>query len=494
MKNGHVSAAHLRWETKAKVFETIGYEPFGAQPAFHASIATHRMLAAGNQSGKTHAASREILPQILLPIFDPRINAVRGRKGWIVVPRYALADPITNELHSLLQGRLEWTRKKRATNLKADEYHYSIARHEFSFPPNFPLEEGEYHDETRLAKLWIKSADEPAGLHAQPLDYIVIDEAGGIPFEVYQVNLIPRLTVTGGWIAAVGTFEDTTMGQWFVDYWRIGQSPNEMGIASFRHPTVRIRKDKDGNELLVPVNPFVDAGWAEQQRSLMDPDLFGARFLAIPKPNERLVFRRFSYVRHVSPRLAEFDPNLPVYLGIDPGGVYAVVAFQIKYVEGRGDVVAVIDEIYDRGAAVTDDIAARVRAKEWYSNIGIDGSRRMGAVDIAAKESWQVWGRNGFTGLARNRVNIEVGNDNLRALLYHDRLVVHPRCRWLLDEFSRYSYPQVTSGRDPLSRTPSDEYNHAIKGLIYGIIAIMGYWDKRPAKRRGIPGRRRGIL
>lgn len=351
------------------------------------------------------------------------------------------------EIHEVLQASLGLRRTKRSDNLGEGEYHYSVARHELTTFMG--------------SKLWVKSADDPSGLHAQPLDYILIDEAAGVPFEVLQVNLLPRLTVTGGWLAATGTFESTATGQWYVDFWRIGQSPNDQGIESFRHPTT--------------VNPFVDKNWLEAQRRIYDEDLFDARFLAIPKPDERLVFRKFSYVNHVDAKRAAFNPDLPVYLGIDPGGVYAIVAWQPKYDESLGDdVIAVIDEIYDRGGGPTEKLVQELQAKDWYPNIG-SHDRITGAIDIAAKESWQIWMRHGIVGLRRNRVQIEVGNDELRNYIAKGRLVVHPKCRNLLREFSEYKYPKVVAGRDPRSRKPVDEENHAIKGLIYSVIGKHGY-------------------
>ena len=464
----YISKAHIDWDVKKKIYDFLGYEPFGAQPAFHASKALIRIFAAGNQSGKSYAGVREVLPQLLIPIWDDKIGAARGRRGWWVVPRYNLADPFLAEIHELLQGALSWKRAKRGIDLKEGEYHYAVNQHKLTTWTG--------------AVIWIKSADEPASLHAQPLDYILVDEAGLVPYEILQVNLLPRLTVTGGWLAATGTFEDTIIGEWFVDYWRIGRTGNDLGIESFRHPT--------------KLNPYVDKAWLEAQKKIYDPDLYNARFEALPKPNERLVFRHFSYRYNVSASHCEFNPDLPVYLGIDPGRIYAVVAWQYKYIEDLQDsAICVIDEVYDRGGGPTEKIFDEISQREWFGNVGtLDGFS--GAIDISEAESYKVFLRRGLSGLSRKRIGIETGNDELRNYIWQRRLLVNPKCTNLLWEFSKYSYPRTSAEHDSLSRNPIDEYNHLIKALIYSIIGKFGLRDpKKPLNPRRYKRRKkRGIF
>jgi len=453
------SRAHIPWSLKAPLYEAIGYKPFGAQEPFHRSTALHRIFGAGNQSGKTYCGAREIFPQLVIPIYDPTLGAARGRRGWVVVPRYSLADPIVSEIINVLE-MFGFKRVARGGTLREGEFHWAKKTHHLTVWTG--------------AELWVKSADEPAALHAQPLDWILIDEGGLVPFEIYQVSLVPRLTVTGGWIAALGTFEDTIVGKWFEDYWYIGQMPNDRGIESFRHPTT--------------ANPYVDKAWLEEQRKNYDPDLFAARFEAIPKPNTRLVFRTFSFADHVDAELATFDPQLPVYLGVDPGGVYGVVVLQIKYVEGRGDVVCVIDEYYDQSGKATPTIVDELRKRKWWRNLGLNGEM-MGAIDKANKESRQLW-RNAGVKLAINAVPIEAGNDLLRSFLSQRRFVVHPKCRNFLLEMKKYSYPRRTAGREVRAGRPVDEYNHLIKATIYFLVAKFGWCGIRPDKRQAIPPRR----
>jgi len=455
------SRAHIPWSIKAPLYKAIGYEPFGAQEPFHRSTALHRIFGAGNQSGKTYCGAREVFPQLVVPIYDPTLGAARGRRGWIVVPRYSLADPITQEIFNVLE-MFGFKRVSRGGALREGEFHWAKKTHHLTVWTG--------------AELWVKSADEPAALHAQPLDWILIDEGGLVPFEIYQVSLVPRLTVTGGWIAALGTFEDTLIGKWFEDYWYIGQMPNERGIESFRHPT--------------SANPYVDKAWLEEQRKNYDPDLFAARFEAIPKPNTRLVLRNFNFVENVDAELAEFDPHLPVYLGVDPGGVYAIAALQVKFVEGRGDVVCLFDELYDKSGKATPTLIAELRQRRWFRNLKYGGERFCGAIDKANKESRELWRLAGIP-LHIHAVPVEPGNDLLRTFISKRQFVVHPRCHNFLMETKRYAYPRRTGAREDLAGNPVDEYNHLIKAVIYFLVAKFGWRGIRPDKRRAIRPRRR---
>jgi len=463
-----VSQTHLPWELKEAVYEAAGYTRYGAQEAFHRSLAPIRVFAAGNQSGKTYANAFEVVPQLLYPIYDPSIGKSRGRRGWIVVPRYALGEPILAEIHRILVDCLGMTRNKTRGGLKQDEYYFDIKKNKLITGGG--------------AQLWIKSADEPAGLHGQPLDYIVIDEAALIPFDIVQINLTPRLAKMGGWMACTGTFEDTITGEWFVEYWRIGRSENEYGIQSFQHKTAD--------------NPFVDKKWLEYQKRRYSPALYAARYEAIPKPNERLVIPNFSFATHVNKEYTEFDENLPVYLGIDPGGVYAVGAYQIKYIEELGhEIVAMIDEVYDETGGPTEKVFEICRDRPWWKNVGSDFDGRSGAIDIAAAEARKIWLTRGLNWLGTKRVRIEVGNDVLRNYISMNKFFVHPRCRNFLFEVTKYSYPQVRADKVSRARAPVDQYNHLIKATIYFIVNIIGYLEETEGRHKFIPAPiQRGIF
>jgi len=454
----YVSRAHLPFETKLKIFDAVDYHPWGAQQEFHRSTALHRILAAGNQSGKTFAAAREILCQLLVPIWDKTINGARGRRGWVVVPRYSLADPIVQQVLDLLV-RLDHNRASKRTTLGEGDFAYRDKDHVLY------LWNG--------AQLWVKSADEPASLHAQPLDYIVIDEAGLIPFEIYQINLLPRLTVTGGWVAAIGTFEDTDIGRWFVDFYRMGQVENDRGIESFTHPTVG--------------SPYVSAEWLEQQRESYDPILFEARFMAKPSVGRRMMIRNFSFAEHVDRDFTEFNRRLPVYLGVDPGGTYAVAVMQIKYDEKTGqDVICLFDEIYDAQGGPTPEVIRECRTREWWFNVGMGDMR--GAIDIANKESGDIWANEGCPLRRQVRVNPEAGADLLCTFLHTGRFRVHPRCKnFLNNEVTKYARTRRSVGKDYAAAPPSDEYNHLIKGITYFIVTKYG-WGGRRSRKEFIPG------
>jgi len=435
---------HLPWEVKEKIFKLLNYKPFGAQEPFHRSTASHRIFAAGNRSGKTFCLSREVIPYLLVPF----------SYGWVVAKHYSLTQPI---IDAIIEGLiiLGHTQAPRAKNLKFGEFGYSNKDHKLLMWNGAVLE--------------AKSGDNPDSLHARALDYCIVDEAALFPFYLYQTRLVPRLVDSGGWIAAIGTFEHD-QGEWFEELWRIGQEPNDLGVESFTHPTTD--------------NPYIDQKWLEEQRRILDPDIYAARFLAIPKPSPLRVLHRFSYVENVRPD-AEFDPARPVFLAVDPGSTYAVGALQVDERDGH-PYVTLVDEIYLAEALGTELVISKCRKRPWWRNVG-RGGICSGAIDVMAKEQRYIWNsalaKAGKGPLVARKLGITANTQNLNAWLYKRWLVVNPQCTNALREVRKWQYPDLSRG-DPKARVPKDRFNHLWKAIGYFLVAEFGLIEGRP--RRGV--------
>ena len=99
-------------------------------------------------------------------------------------------------------------------------------------------------------------------------------------------------------------------------------------------------------------------------------DVYNARYLAIVTPNQDRVYGTLSPRTHASDTKAAFDPSLPVYIAVDPGGVYAVGALQVKTLEGIGPALCLIDEIYFPRTITTPEVQRECSAREWWNNVG----------------------------------------------------------------------------------------------------------------------------
>lgn len=499
----------LGWEQvphKAAIWKVMGYRPLPHVWAIHESRATHRIVGGGNRGGKTYMASSEVVPYMLWP----------NTTGWVVSKNYSMADQLRLEVQGWLTDRLQITRGTRLDTLKWGEYYWS--------PKNQRLQLW------NGSRLDLKSVESPDSMHAVPVDYIIIDEAALCPFFLYDNRLIPRLIDSGGWILSIGTFE-FLQGEWFEEYFDIGQGDNDLDIASFMMPTTKnfhIYMGRGGEELkdvaddyhtnpkkVMKGNPDItwplkpgtqviinniDLKWLEKERKRIDPRTFEARYLAKSAGNQFRVFPDYNISTFVDKDKAEYDPDLPVFLAIDPGGTYAVAVVQFKTAHSlglesvnelsSGYHCCIIDEIYLQTTTTTHEIYDIVTSREWFSRLWHQPWEEPyhGCIDVMAPEQRRTWERKvreeipGFR-LRKKKVGVAAGVKTLQYWLDMGSLWVHPRARWFSTEMKRYHYKEVSLARletgDPRAKkNPVDSWNHLIKALIYLLVIRCGYWGK----------------
>lgn len=450
------------------------------------------------------AAAMEIIPYLFWI----------GTTGWVVSANYDMAEEILNKIIGTLTERAGMERVGRPDSLQAWQFHYSSKNHVLVMGNGSTLS--------------LKSAESPDSMNAVPVDYIMVDEAALVPFILYDTRLVPRLVDSGGWIWATGTFE-WMQGEWFEEWFELGQIPNELGIKSWHHPTednFHTYWAKGGEtpqevaaiyhanwQKMVKTNPTiewplapgvqvivwnVDIDWLHQEKKRIRKEIYAARYEARSATNPYSVFPTWSVKEFVTDK-AEFDPEYPVYLAIDPGGTYAVVAVQFIPSDVQNELTGnlmmnVIDEVYIQTTVTTSDIFAAARERPWWPNV--NRSRRgwwdgfQGAIDVAAQELCLVWENLGrddpqVDGLVlhRMKVNVQPGIQTLQHFLDTGSIRVHPRCTFFCTEMRRYHYPPPTIAlletSDPRkTENPKDEWNHAVKALIYLIVNRFGYYQK----------------
>lgn len=444
--------AHIPWEYKEELYKVAEYTPLRKQALFHHSKAKHRVVAGGNRGGKTECLAMEILPYLMWP----------NTAGWVVTKIYDLSEPLKEKLINVLVYKLGHKQVDSAGMLAIGEFNWNERFHILTMWTG--------------STLTFKSAENPDSLHAKRLDYVIIDEGSLFPGILYDTRLVPRLVDTGGWIASGGTFE-YLQGDWFVDYFEVGQSyPNQYDVQSWSLPTTE--------------NPHIDREWLKQEerrlcRTEEGKRIYQARYLAIPVVSAYLVFPDFNRIKHVSEEYCEFDENLPVYIAIDPGGVYAVAAVQFKPIEGRGNDITsytccIIDEIYTTNTDTIEVIQDCKRRPWWNKVVG-------GAIDVAATEQFRMWSVKAGVPLARKKVPIQAGIQTLNHWISCDTLLSSPNCVMFETEMARYSYPTPGIAHmdtyDPRTRNPVDAWNHLTKAVIYLLVTKFGYYKVTKSKR-----------
>lgn len=491
--------------TKKEIYDSLGYRMLPTLEKMHRSRADHRILGGGNRSGKTFGAQYEAMPYLFW------LNS----RGWIISANYDLAEEMRRQITDTLTDTVHMEKTLRPDNLSAQQFCYSSKTHTLSMGNG--------------ATLQLKSAESPDSMHAVPLDYIIIDEAALLPYILYDTRCTPRLIDSGGWILSLGTFEFQS-GEWFEEYFDIGQIPNDMGIESWEHPTednYHVYLAKGGEtaqqlgeyyhvnwkqlpqtnpELEWPLRPGdtviiwnINFAWLENQRKRIPKEIFAARFEARRASSPYTVFPTWSLKDYVSAERASFDSNLPVYLAVDPGGTYAVAVVQFKPGSSKNELtrgldLCVIDELYYQTTVTTSEVFRAAQHREWWPNVArwpwphFDPIQ--GSIDVTAKEQARTWEQLAFEDdtlrslhFMSQKVPVQAGIQTHQYYLDTRSFWVHPRCVFMNLEHRRYQYSSPTiaqwSTSDPRpARNPKDAWNHLLKALIYLEVAKFGFYGR----------------
>ena len=323
-----------------------------------------------------------------------------------------------------------------------------------------------------------KSADDVQKLAAVAPDGIVMAEAAQCGYEAY-LRCVGRLAEKRGWFLLSGTFEGSL--SWYADKFTDWGGRNFEGGVSLSLPSW-------GNHYVYPEGRQDPEILRLEALYSQVEGLFDERCGATPVPPVGLVFREFRATVHVTEH-AIFNPDLPVYLAVDPssgGNPYAVLAVQFHprahsdsdNVLDLIDDCFIIDEIYEQWQ--DEDIIEEAQDRIWWTNVA------GGAIDHSAPDSRRRWRKLGGTHLVSKKIPQAEGIRRLKSFLHYKRdgtglvthnpyLHLHPSVRSLPYEFSRYKFKEpISDDRAWKSEPPLDSHNHSIKALWYLLINRYG--------------------
>lgn len=211
----------MRLRPSPKFFELIDYQPHALQKAIHSSTAKRRIACLGRQSGKSEAASVEAVFQLF---------AQPGSVGWVVAPTYDQAEVIYNRVvdkANLLAERYP------TVEVKAKRRRLQVLMVHYDRPKDQPGAQVKAVSEFRG-----KSADRPDNLRGATLDFVILDEAAMIPFNVWAEAIEPTLSVKDGWALIISTPKGLN---WFYEFFLMGwRGEAKPGIpnaeSSTKHP------------------------------------------------------------------------------------------------------------------------------------------------------------------------------------------------------------------------------------------------------------------
>jgi hypothetical protein len=415
---------------KDRIFRLIGYEPTKKQRQFHESNARFKALFGAARFGKSMAAARDVLPDLLIP----------GQRIWIVGPTYDLAR---KEYAYIIEDLAQ------LPGVGKGVVERSFREHGSSGPGGMlPW----------ATELRVKSADRPHSLLGDEVDVLVLAEAAQLKPEVWERYLRARIGPRRGRVV----FGTTPRGyNWVYDAFYV---PASQGDPEYFAVTATIYD-----------NPYHDPEDVEQARRTLSDAWFREQYLGEFTHFAGTVYADFSRADNV--RDLDWEPDLETVAAVDFGYNTAVVLWcQVTSREDGTEELRVLDEWVEH-QVTTEAIAQHIAGHRWYQHLvaiycdpaGESHSPQTGLTDVALlRQSLHRpvrWPRR-----PEDR-GIRSGVDRVRSLIRSAdgtrRLFVHPRCRRLIDDLEHYRYPDTGSKLDePLKDGVHDHTMDALRYLV----------------------------
>lgn len=462
----------LPYEVKAAVWAQLGYVPSVEAMPFHASFAHERYIFGGWRGGKSFTSAMEVAPYPVLWQNTARTDEFKGIM-WIIGPEYRQARA---EFRYML-----WAMRKLGL----------VEEGTLSQP-----KDGGWSFKTTTG--WLietQSSRHLEGLGSVTIDVILVCEAGQHEAGI-RTWVLGRVSEQHGPVIYSGTLEETQ--QWYADiYDDYADAGENVDVMTFSLPTWCNPKFKGENDPRL-----------QKIKAIIPFDEWLVRFCGKKSKAKGLVFKEFQArpesvynadgelasagpICHVSP-IAEWMPELPVILAVDPGEVYAVLALHaVKLEQTRKDTKTqtivpgyfVFDELY-LPHGTFDDVRDWVMSRPWFDKIEMsyhDRATKQHHNQKSQEELWRQPVADGGLGIdvcySPGGLGILDGISMLRRWLLcrltgSPLIYFNPRCTNAIGEYSKEKWPKDRpSGARPL---PIDKHNHARKALCYLLYFLHG--------------------
>lgn len=397
--------------TRTELFELLRYFPHAAQLTFHDSDARFKVLIAGARFGKSLAAARDTLLELL----------AGKTRGWLVGPTYALTMPEFRYIRDDLYARLQ-------------------------------AEPAQKADPPRLLAPWggeviALSAQQPESLLGREIDWLILCEAANLQRDAFERFLRARLSTRNGRLVVPTTPRGHN---WIEQLYQRGIQ-REPGWRSFQHATWE--------------NPNVATDEIESARRSLPEDTFAEQYGGEFTSPAGRVYREFRHELHVGK--LQTPPGALVFKAIDFGYTAPFACLWGAHdAEGR---LLILREHYQARQGI-DQHAAAIRAvDDAFRQAGC----RIGPAfaDPAGALERKLLADAGVRTLkADNR--LRGGIEAVRRLLLPrpdgtPGLRIDAGCVKLLNELEGYLW-----GEDPAQSTPGKGADHALDALRYLCVAL----------------------
>lgn len=428
-----------------------------------------KFVAGGEQAGKSEGTSMDFTDAILAFIGEYGDRA-DGEVAWIVADSYELT-------------RVEYDNV--GVWLKHLPFPVNVSKRIDPGEITITLPSG------GIFKIKTRSANDANTLRAESPIAVLVGEAALLSYDAYlrlrsRVARVRSQFPGYGAIIMGSTFEGslgwlpTIWSQWRSTAVQEGQNVKSMSLPSGSNTFVY----KGGMD--DPVLMDLKADYPEAK--------YKEVILAIPAPPSGRVHQSFDPTIHI--QKTEYDPDAPIYIGMDPGysgasSHYAIEVVQRRYLDCSSDHWWVTHEIFEK-MLVAEQIIDKATDQEWWAN-----EQKTGVIDIAGaghagamEANTEMWYRKVGLVLFGQKINIRPGIDRFETMLktchtcHEPLLVFDPSAKGVISELGGAPSPddgmvhvyswQTDREGNVASRVPRDEYCDGIKALTYLFMQIRG--------------------
>lgn len=387
------------------------------QMQVYKSKARFKTVVAGRRWGKTQLSKTEIIKE--------------ARKGkrliWYIAPTYQMARQIMwQDLIDTVPRK--WVKKINETRLE------------------IILKNG--------TVISLKGADKPDTLRGVGLHFVVLDEFQDMRPETWDTVIQPTLASTRGRVLFIGTPKAFNH---LYDHYMRGQDASEQSWESWQFRTI--------------TSPFILPEEIEEARSNMSEKEFKQEFEASFETMSNRVYHAFDRNKHV--KRVNFDPKLPVRVGmdfnIDP---MSAALFQI-HGDGSDAVIRIFDEI-DLRNSNTFEMAEELERRYWRQKRSMiiypDPAGGSKSTTSRGDSDFSILREKGFKRLKyrrkhpriRDRVNsvnrmLQSADGTVRVLIDH-------KCKALISSLEQTQYKKNSNDIDKKASV-----EHMTDALGYGI-------------------------
>ena len=286
--------------------------------------------------------------------------------------------------------------------------------------------------------IYIRSTENPNVIEGMTLKWAWADEAGQMKLDAW-INLQGRLSILKGNLFASTT--PYTLNWLYTDFyeqWKKG-NPDYL-VVQFRSCD----------------NPYFPKEEYERVKLTMDPRTFRRRYDGLFEKMEGLVYDDFTTHNIIEPKTIQFKE---VIEGTDWG--YANPAAIAVIGIDNNNTFYLVDEFYKSEKTTAEII---VKQREFTDKYNI----RLHYPDPAEPDRLEEMRRVGLYPREVNKAkdSLKNGIDKVRELIRRGQFKVFNTCKYAIEEFSIYHYPEEGLKEEPIKE--DDHLMDAIRYAIYG--------------------------